>query len=653
MRQLLLILCSSMALSGMAAEKLTGTPIGTQECVDYNTGKMTTEINTVNNLFDGDFDTYFATYNRSYTWGGLDLGTPHVIERVGWAPRNDYWEGPDRVKMAVIQGANSPDWLDAVPLYIITESAEANVLTYADVNCSKGFRYVRYVSPSNKRCNLAELEFYGHEGEGDESNMFQFTNSPTVAINTVDAREPFDKETDITCNVIILDNSGYNLSASGTVRERGNSSRQHPKKPWRIKFDKKQNVLDAPAKAKKWTLINNHSDMTLLRNVLAFEISRRMGLAFSPYCRPVDVVLNGEFKGCYQLTDQVEAKPGRVPVTEMEPTDISGEALTGGYHFEIDSYANQEPEGTWFTSTKSQLPVTLKSPDDGGQPEQFAYIQDYFNKMDGLVMSRNFTNPETGYRQALDLDSYLRYFICEEVFGNADSRWSVHMYKERGDALIHTGPVWDSELAFDNDGRAYPANNLGGFVTINCSGPIAGRFLDFHKRIFLRDAQAKIQRSQIWSIARLENDLTPESLCDFIDYWAQEIKASADLNFKRWDVLGKVIFTNPRLEYSFEEAIDNLKTYIAERIPWLDQPDYLNFDPDATSISLPSADTIEDIYADLSIAGGCITLETGKEFAVYTTDGRLCFKGTGSTPQLTAGIYIVTSEGASAKIVID
>lgn len=229
MKLLLPLFFAAVALNAGAAEKLTGTPIGTQDCVDYATGEVSHTVHTVETLFDGNLDTYFATYQRSYTWGGLDLGTPHVIERVGWAPRNDYWEGEDRVKMAVIQGANSPDWLDAVPLYIITEKGVFNQMTYADVDCSKGFRYVRYVSPSNVRCNLAELEFYGHEGEGDESRMFRFSNLPTVIINTVDAQEPYDKEHDIVCNIMILDDKGFDVSAPGTVRERGNSSRTHPK----------------------------------------------------------------------------------------------------------------------------------------------------------------------------------------------------------------------------------------------------------------------------------------------------------------------------------------------------------------------------------------------------------------------------------------
>ena len=650
-KTILLTAVTVTALQINAMEKLTGTPIGCQS-VDYSTGQPSNTVHTVDLLFDGDLNTYYATYDRSYAWGGLDLGKPYVIERVGWAPRNDYIEGEDRVKMAVIQGANSPDWLDAVPLFIITEKGINNQMLYGDVDCSKGFRYVRYVSPSNVRCNLAELEIYGHEGEGDESHMFQFTNLPTVCINTVDSKEPFDKETDIVGNVIILNNKTYDTNASATVRERGNSSRTHPKKPWRLKFDKKQKVLDAPAKAKKWTLINNHSDKTLLRNVVAFEISRRIGMDYTPYCQPVDVVLNGEFKGCYQLCDQVEVNPGRIPVTEMEITDIEGEALTGGYHLEIDGYANQENEREWFESTYHQIPVTIKSPDDGGTFEQYEYIKEYFSEMERAVFTRGYNHPETGYRKCLDLDSYLHYFIIQEIIGNADAVWCIHVHKERGGKLMG-GPVWDSELAFDNDNRVYPASELGVLCTLSGRGPIANNFLNLHKRIFNVDTKAKARRNYLYSIARNEKDLSGESLCTFVDEWAEKIRKSADLNFKRWDVLGKYIFSNPRAEASFNEAIGNLKTYLLDRFDFLDKPNYFNLDPDATSIELPEADSNLDNGLDIIVSAGTISLsDSDAIFTVTAADGRTYFHGTGTTATLSPGIYIVSAGTQSAKVAL-
>ena len=437
----MLMLPLSMAVADDG--KLTGSVIGTTETVDYSTFGKSYTVNTREMAFDGNPSTFFASWERSYTWVGLDLGAPHVITKVGWSPRNDV-HGEERVVLGVFEGANKEDFMDALPLYIITERGHIGEMTYADTDCSAGFRYVRYVGPSDARCNIAELEFHGHPGEGDSSRLYRPTNLPTVSIHTLDGVIPFDKEHDITAQITIIGGEGEELlSAPGGIRERGNYSRNFPKKPYRIKFDKKQRILDAPAKAKKWTLINNYGDKTLMRNLLAFELSRRMGMPYTPYGRAVDVLLNGEYKGCYQLCDQVTVNKNRVNITEMTPEDVSGSNLTGGYFFEIDAYAYQER--SWFNSTNG-TPVTIKSPDeDSITTAQFNYIQNHFNKM------------EAQWKNYLDLSTFLRHFLVGELSGNTDTYWSVFMYKERDDDKVYTGPVWDFDLAFDNDDRTYPS----------------------------------------------------------------------------------------------------------------------------------------------------------------------------------------------------
>ena len=266
--------------------KLSGTVIGSVYSVDYTTGQQSTTVNAKGNVFDGDYETYFASYDRSGTWVGLDLGTKHVIRKVGYSPRITQ---ENRVQLAVIQGANEPDFSDAIPIHMIKNPAESGKMHYGDIDCSRGFRYIRYVSPNDVRCNLAELEFYGFEGEGDDSKLYQFTNLPTVVINTEGAQEIVSKEDEISSNVYIISENGTKiLSTSDTgVRGRGNASWLYfPKKPYRLKFDSKQSPLGAPASAKKWTLISNYSDKSLMRNILAFEISRRVGQAYTPYGHP-------------------------------------------------------------------------------------------------------------------------------------------------------------------------------------------------------------------------------------------------------------------------------------------------------------------------------------------------------------------------------
>ena len=187
---------------------LSGEIIGTRYSVDYNTSSQSESVNTKDCVFDGDFDTFFASYARSNTWVGLDLGHKHIITKVGYAPRPSQ---PGRVELALIEGANSADFSDALPLYIIKEAAQEYVMTYADIHCSRGFRYVRYVTPNDCRCNIAELEFHGYRGDGDDSQLYQLTNLPTVVINTEGAVDITSKENEINSRVYIISENGTKL----------------------------------------------------------------------------------------------------------------------------------------------------------------------------------------------------------------------------------------------------------------------------------------------------------------------------------------------------------------------------------------------------------------------------------------------------------
>ena len=129
--------------------------------------------------------------------------------------------------------------------------------------------------------------------------------------------------------------------------------------------------------------------------------------------------------------------PGRVEITEMEPEDIEGDALTGGYFIEIDAYADQEPEGSWFVTNNRQMPVTVKSPDDGGTPEQLAYIRDYLSNIEWLISNRKFgKNGDEDYRDIFDVTSFVKHFIVNELVGNTDTYWSTYMYKDRLDPMM-------------------------------------------------------------------------------------------------------------------------------------------------------------------------------------------------------------------------
>jgi hypothetical protein len=588
--------------------KLSGTVIGTEKSVDYGTNTASTTVNTCECAFDGNLNTYFAAYDRSFAWVGLDLGEPYIITRIGWAPANRN-RGDERILLGVFEGANSPDFMDAIPIYIIKNKGTFNQIDYADIVCSKGFRYVRYVGPSDQRCNIGELEFYGHAGIGDESNLARLTNLPTVSIHTENNVEPYDKEHNINALITIVNEKGNKVQTdSGTVRLRGNSSIKFPKKPYRIKFNKKRKVLDAPAKAKKWTLISNYGDKTLMRNLLAFELSRCLNMPYTPYSKSVDVVLNGEYKGNYQLCDHIDDKKNRVELDTL--ADKSGDQNSTAFLIEVDARASTEK--CWFKSEKG-TPVTIHYPDDDEiTPLQKSYIEDCFNAL------------EKDWKKTLDLNTFIRHFFVGELSGNTDTYWSVYMYKHRMNDTIFVGPVWDFDIAFDNDQRTYPVNSKKDFL-YRSGGSTTGNMKKFVDDIVVNDAEAKAKMLEIWGEAR-ENGLTEQHLLDFIDKQVDNLQESQELNFMRWPMMNELVHENPAVWGSYTEEVENVRRFITERLTWMDNKLGYTYNPSGI---------IE------------ATVDFAKPYQIYDLLGR---SYTGSIQHLPQGLYIIKQGNNTKKI---
>ena len=660
-----------VAAIGFASDvKLSGTIIGTELSGDA-VGNATTTENTKEMAFDGDFNTYFKAYiagdewDYNRTWVGLDLGEPHVITRIGFASRKmrSY-----KLQLAVVEGANEPDFSDAMPLYMIRDDkTPSGLMTYADINVSRGFRYVRFMSGPSAACNFAEIEFYGHPGEGDDSQLFQLTNLPLVVVNTEGMRMMQSKDDKVNSTVHIISDGGTSLLSKKDTecKGRGNASWNFPKKPMRLKFPKKQTVLpDAPAKCKKWTLINNYGDKSLMRNKIAFHMSRGIGLSYTPYCQFVDLIFNGEYQGCYQLCDQVEVNPGRVEITEMTPDDIEGEALTGGYFIEIDAYANQE--ASWFESLRG-IPVTIKSPDDDEiTPEQSAYIKDYFNKFETAVFTYGFTSETTGYRKYLNLDSFLQYFIVGELDGNTDYFWSIYMSKERGEEKFVVGPVWDVDLGFDNDYRTYPIAGKNDYIYRSGGSVASDAVKRLADRILIADAKSRERLKYLWSDARVNRHFNPTYYCKLVDRYAEQLAQSQELNFKRWNILGESVHMNPAVSGSYEGEVQRVKDYLNERFAQLDriigtvEVEVTNPDIDQEELEDDGTGAVEQVKTAnrcrVAVDGACVRfIDTEGDYAIYTMSGTIADRGNCSrvlSRPLESGIYIVVTPGGTAKLIV-
>ncbi len=277
----------------------------------------------------------------------------------------------------------------------------------------------------------------------------QKSNLPTVYIETENRKAIADKENYVKATLRYVDADGEKYYDALGIRGRGNSTWRLAKKPYRIKFDKKQEFLGQDhAKAKSWTLLANYADKSLMRNALAAHLGKFAGQPFTAAAQFVDLVLNGKYVGNYQISDQVEIRAKRVDIVEQEDPMTDNSNITGGYLLEIDGFADSEP--CKFTTSKG-VKITVKSPDDEIiDNRQVSYIKKYIQDFENALFSADFTDPEVGYRKYVDESTLISWYVASEMTANPDAFWSTYIYKNQDDPKIYWGPMWDYDIAFNN-----------------------------------------------------------------------------------------------------------------------------------------------------------------------------------------------------------
>lgn len=389
----------------------------------------------------------------------------------------------------------------------------------------------------------------------------QLTSIPTVYITTDNGEFVVDKEVYLSGKITIKSSvpSEEITNVKTEVRGRGNSTWNLAKKPYRLKLDKKASLFGLPAQEKSWVLLANHADKTLMRNALAFKISEILGFEFTPSVKFVDLMFNNVFMGSYMLSDQIEVADFRVPVEKQSDTDTTEPAIAGGYLLEIDGFANSEP--VWFT-TNQGLKITVKYPkDDEINDEQLAYITNFTQNFENALFSSNFKNPLTGYRAMVDTVSLINWYIACELTGNPDSFWSTYIYKKRSENKFFFGPLWDFDIAFNNDSRLGDAVHK--LMRNSAHNPRT-----WIQRLWQDEwFQQAVERRWI----ELVNSGLESQLITYINNTETLLQASQQLNFQEWNVLNQRVYLETFLFPTYKGGVDYLKQYINDRIDFLSQ----------------------------------------------------------------------------------
>jgi hypothetical protein len=215
--------------------------------------------------------------------------------------------------------------------------------------------------------------------------------------------------------------------------------------------DEKVSIFGMPEDS-DWVLYAPYPDKTLIRNTLTFDLHRQMG-HYSSRSRHVEVVLNGEYWGVYEWLEKIDRSPGRVAISDIDPIDIAGDALTGGYIWKVDKLTG-EVGFSWVSLYSDEVTFQVHYPKiDDITPEQQQYARGTVNGFEAMLASPQFADPQSGYPAWIDVQSFMDFMILQELGRTIDGyRSSSFFYKDRDsiDSRIKAGPMWDFNLSYGN-----------------------------------------------------------------------------------------------------------------------------------------------------------------------------------------------------------
>lgn len=366
---------------------------------------------------------------------------------------------------------------------------------------------------------------------------FLLSAIPELTITTTDPSiaEIPSKDYYLEGTLAVNGRGGYeDYTGKTEIKGRGNSTWGYPKKPYRLKLNKKAEICGLE-KAKNYVLLANHLDPTLMLNSVAFKIGRLLELPFTNHAIPVDVVLNGIYKGSYLLTEQIEVKENRVDLDE-----------NNSVMWELDSYWDDEPK---FKSTAFNLPVMVKDPDL--TTEQFEYWKKDFNAFTTQFAKEPLEG--NSYVDMIDIESVAKFLITFNLVHNMEINHpkSVFLHKE-GNGKYVMGPIWDFDWAYDYEGTS---NHFGRYNTPLFSSSMNGVGTAFFQR-FLQDSRVKAIYKRTWQDFK-NNKL--DALLQYVDDYAVMLKPSVERNSELWE--------NTR---SFDTKVKELKTWLRNRADYID-----------------------------------------------------------------------------------
>lgn len=419
--------------------------------------------------------------------------------------------------------------------------------------------------------------------------VFNSSNLPIVNINT-NGQNILDN-TRIVADLGVIYNGGTsrnytsdpfnNYNGKISIEYRGSSSQGFPKKSFSLETqdalgeNNNVSILDMPIE-NDWVLYAPYSDKSLIRNVLTYQLGESLD-RYAPRTQLCELLINNEYQGVYVFTEKVKRDDNRVDIAKLTVNDTIGDDLTGGYILKIDKSTNgfgfnwDSPILPPFT-TNANINFKLHYPKENKElPVQSAYIENYVTAFENSLNGPDFTDSLLGYRNFIDVSSFIDFFILNEVTRNVDGfRLSTYFYKDKDSkgGKLSLGPLWDFNLAFGN--ADYCQGSLttgwGSDFNQNCSDTYT---IPFWWNKLKTDTTYINELKCRWDSLRV-HQMHTDSIFLSIDSLVVQLDESQERNFMKWSILDSYVWPNNYVGLSYENEITYLKNWIEDRVVWMD-----------------------------------------------------------------------------------
>ena len=382
-------------------------------------------------------------------------------------------------------------------------------------------------------------------------NPDQFTGLPIIYVNTngvaIDSKEDYVEGV---ASIIGGENYPDLVEAEMKIKGRGNSTWWQGgvwgKKPYQIKFDDKTEVLNIP-KDKKWVLLAELSDKSLIRNKISREMGDISRFDYVPKAEYVELFINDQHAGTYLIGQKVEESKNRVNVGDK------------GYLIEIDQTNRIDEDDVYFTTDGwSKFPSNLfniKEPSLELNSSEYNLIKNHIINFEEALFGDNFTDANLGYRAFIDLDSFIDWYLINEICKNQDAAtYSSIYFNYIPGEKIKMGPLWDFDLAYGNVDYSNATYPEGFHIKSN----------PWYKRMFEDPYFNSLVKDRF-----LYYETNLDMLLNKIDLIEKYLEKSQQKNFEIWPILGQYVWPNPVYYDTHHEEVEHLKDWIEQRMTWL------------------------------------------------------------------------------------